>query len=59
MSVAMAVVLCMILVTVTGCSTSSNPSGAKQESGKKDSAKKSVKSDQKRAMDEESMNAVR
>ncbi|HSF66210.1 MAG TPA: hypothetical protein VLA67_02160 [Nitrospiraceae bacterium] len=59
MFIAMAVVLSMFLIAFTGCATSSNVSGAKQESSKKDSAKKSVKYDQKRAMDEESMNAVR
>ena len=59
MFIAMAVVFSLFLVTVTGCATSSNPSGAKQASGKKDSTMKKGHYDQNRAMNEESMNAVR
>jgi Flp pilus assembly protein TadD len=36
MSIVTAVVLSMLLLTVTGCATSSDPSAAKQETGKKD-----------------------
>ena len=59
MSIAMAVVLSMLLLTVTGCATSSDPSAAKQETGKKDSTVKPAKHDEKRLMDEQSMEAVR
>ncbi len=37
MSIVTAVVLSTILLAVTGCATSSAPSAAKQETGKKDS----------------------
>ena len=59
MSIVAAVVLSMFLFTVTGCATSSPPPAAKQETGKKDSTKKAIKHDQKKAMNEESENAVR
>ena len=59
MSIVTAVVLSMLLLTVTGCATSSPPSDAKQETGKKDSTKKPIKRDQERSMNEESMEAVR
>jgi Flp pilus assembly protein TadD len=59
MSIVIAVVLSMFLLTVTGCATSSPPSEAKQETGKKASAKKSIKHDQEKAMNEESQNAIR
>ena len=36
MSIMTAVVLSVLLFTVTGCATSSDPSAAKQETGKKD-----------------------
>ena len=36
MSIVTAVVLSMFLLTVTGCVTASDPSAAKQETGKKD-----------------------
>jgi hypothetical protein len=36
MSIVSAVVLSMFLLTVTGCVTSSGPTAAKQETGKKD-----------------------
>ena len=36
MSIVTAVVLSMVLLTVTGCATSHAPSAAKQETGKKD-----------------------
>jgi hypothetical protein len=59
MSIVTAVVLSMFLLTVTGCATSSPPPGAKQETGKRDSTKKAIKHDQKKAMNEESENAIR
>ena len=59
MSIVMAVVLSMLWLTVTGCTTSSPPSAAKQETGKKNSTKKVIKHDQERSMNEESMEAVR
>jgi len=59
MSIVTAVVLSMLLLTVTGCATSSPPSDAKQETGKKASTKKVIKHDQERSMNEESMEAVR
>ena len=49
MSIVTAVVLSMLLLTVTGCVTSSDPSAAKQEMGKKD-FKKNIKDDEKKAM---------
>ncbi len=54
-----AVVLSMYLLTVTGCVTASDPSAAKQETGKKDSTKKVIKHDEKKAMNEESQDAIR
>jgi hypothetical protein len=59
MSVVTAVVFSILLLTVTGCATSSPPPAAKQETGKKDSAKRTIKHDQKKAMNEESQDAVR
>ena len=59
MSIVTAVVFSILLLTVTGCVTSSPPSAAKQETGKKDSTKKAIKHDQKKAMNEESQNAIR
>jgi hypothetical protein len=43
---------------VTGCVTASDPSAAKQETGKKDSTKKAIKHDEKKTMNEESQDAV-
>jgi Flp pilus assembly protein TadD len=54
-----AVVLSTFLFAVTGCAFSSDPSTAKQETGKKESTKKPIKRDQERSMNEESMEAVR
>jgi hypothetical protein len=59
MSIVAAVVLSTLLLTVTSCATSSPPSAAKQERGMKDSTKKVIKHDQKKAMNEESQNAIR
>ena len=59
MSVVTAVVLFMFLLALTGCATSSSPSAAKQEAGKKDSTVKPAKHDEKKDMNEESQNAVR
>jgi len=58
MSIVTAVVLSLLFLTVTSCATSSPPA-AKQEKGKKDSAKKAIKHDQRKAMNEESENAIR
>jgi hypothetical protein len=49
----------MLLLAVTGCATSSSPSTAKQETGKKDSTKKAIKHDAEKVMNEESQNAIR
>ena len=54
-----ALVLSMFLLTITGCATSSDPSAAKQETGKKDSTKKVIKHDEEKSMNEESQNAIR
>jgi len=59
MSIVTAVVFSILLLTVTGCVTSSDRSAAKQETGKKDSTKRTIKYDQKKAMNEESENAIR
>jgi Flp pilus assembly protein TadD len=53
-----AVVLSTFLLTVAGCAFSSDPSTAKQEIRKKDVPVKPVKHDEKRSMNEESMEAV-
>jgi len=59
MSIVTAIVLSMLLLTVTGCATSSAPPAAKQETGMKASTKKVIKHDQERSMNEESLEAVR
>jgi hypothetical protein len=59
MSTVASVVLSMFLLTVTGCAAASPPPAAKQGTGKKDSTKKAIKHDQKKAMNEESENAIR
>jgi hypothetical protein len=59
MSIVTAVVLFMLLLTVTGCATSSPLPGAKQETGKKASTVKPAKHDEKKDMNEESLNAIR
>jgi hypothetical protein len=59
MSIGTPVVLSTLLLGVTGCVTSSPPSTAKQETGKKNSTKKAIKHDQERSMNEESLEAVR
>lgn len=59
MPIVTAVVLSMLLLAVTGCATSSAPPATKQEMGKKSSAKKPIKHDQMKSMNEESMEAVR
>jgi len=59
MSIVTAVVLSILLFTVTGCVTASDPSAAKQETGKKDSTVKPAKHDQGKSMNEESQDAVR
>lgn len=59
MTIVTAVVLSTFLLTVTGCAFSSDPSTAKQEMRKKDVPVKPVKHDEKRSMNDESMEAVR
>jgi hypothetical protein len=59
MPIVTAVVLSILLLTVTGCETSSPPSAAKQETGKKDSTKKVIKHDEGKAMNEQSQDAIR
>jgi hypothetical protein len=53
-----ALALSMFLLTITGCATSSDPSAAKQEAGKKESTKKVIKHDEEKSMNEESQNAI-
>ena len=59
MPIVTALALSMLLLTVTGCVTASDPSAAKQEADKKDSTKKAIKHDQGKAMNEESQDAIR
>jgi len=59
MSIVTTVVLSMLLLTVTGCAFSSDPSTAKQEMRKKDSPVKPAKHDEKRSINQESLEAVR
>ena len=59
MSIVAAVVFSMLLLTVTGCATSGDPSAAKQEKLKNKSTVKPVKHDEKKSMNEESQDAVR
>jgi Flp pilus assembly protein TadD len=59
MSIVAAVVLSTLLLTVTGCVTSSDPPAAKQEKGKKYSTVKPAKHDERKSMNEESQNAIR
>ena len=59
MPIMTALALSMLLLTVTGCVTSSDPSTAKQKTGKKDSTKKVIKHDEGKEMNEESQDAIR
>jgi Flp pilus assembly protein TadD len=59
MSIVTVAVLSMLLLTVTGCVTASDPPAAKQETGKKDSTVKPAKHDEGKSMNEESQNAIR
>ena len=59
MSIVTAVVFSMFLLTVAGCVTASPPPAEKQEAGKKGSPVKPAKHDEKKAMNEESLNAIR
>jgi hypothetical protein len=59
MSTVTAVVLSMLLLTMTGCVASSPPPAVKQETGKKASPVKPAKHDEGRSMNEESQEAVR
>jgi Flp pilus assembly protein TadD len=59
MSIVTAVVLSLLLFTVTGCAFSSDPPTAKQEMRKKYSPVKPAKHDEKRSMNEQSLEAVR
>ena len=53
------VVFSIFLLTVTGCAPSHAPSAGKQEAGKKDFTKKGIKYDERKTMNEESINAIR
>ena len=59
MSIVAAVVFSILLLTVTGCVASGDPSAAKQEKLKNKSTVKPVKHDEKKSMNEESQDAVR
>jgi Flp pilus assembly protein TadD len=59
MSLVTAVVFSILLLTVTGCVTAGGPSAAKQGMGKKVTTVKPAKHDEKKAMNEESENAIR
>ncbi len=59
MSIVTAVVLPMFLLAMTGCAFSSDPSAAKPEVSKKESPVKPTKPDQRRLMNEQSLDAVR
>jgi hypothetical protein len=60
MSIVTTVVFSLFLLTVTGCVIASPPPDAKQEMmGKKGSTVKPAKHDEKKAMNEESINAIR
>ncbi|MDZ4733344.1 MAG: hypothetical protein SGJ16_07145 [Nitrospirota bacterium] len=59
MPIVMALVLSTLLLTVTCCAASHTPTAAKQERGKQDSTKKVIKHYERKAMDEESQNAIR
>lgn len=58
MSIVTALALSMLLLAVTGCAASSDPSAAKQETGKKDSTVKPAKHDEQKSMNEESQNVI-
>lgn len=58
MSIVTAVVFSILLLTVTGCAFSSDPSTAKQEVRKKEPPVKPAKHDEQRSMNEESLNAI-
>lgn len=58
MSIMTAVVFSILLLTVTGCATSVDPSATKPEVRKKESPVKPAKHDEQRSMNEESLNAV-
>jgi len=58
MSIVAAIALSMFLLTMAGCMTAGDPSVTKQAAGKKDLPVKPAKHDEKRSMNEESMNAV-
>jgi hypothetical protein len=59
MPIVTAAALSLLLISVTGCVTSSPSSAAKQETGKKDSTKKAIKHDEGKAMNEQSQDAIR
>ena len=59
MSIVTAVVFSILLLTVTGCVTASDPPAAKQQTGKKDSTMKPAKHDERKSMNEESQEAIR
>ena len=59
MSIGTAIVFSMLLLTVTGCATVSDPSATKQEKLENKSTVKPAKHDEKKSMNEESQEAVR
>ena len=58
MPIVTALAISLLMLVVTGCSTSSDPSAAKQEAGKKGSTVKPTKHDEEKSMNEESQNAI-
>jgi outer membrane lipoprotein-sorting protein len=58
MPIVTALALLMILLAVTGCATSGDPSAAKQETDKNDSTVNRAKHDEEKSMNEESQNAI-
>jgi hypothetical protein len=53
-----AIVFSILLLTVTSCATSIDPSAAKQDVRKKEPPVKPAKHDEQRSMNEESLNAI-
>jgi PBP1b-binding outer membrane lipoprotein LpoB len=58
MSIVIAIVFSILLLTGTGCATSIEPPAAKQEVRKKEPPVKPAKHNEQRSMNEESLNAI-
>lgn len=58
MSIATAVVLSLLLLTVTGCATAGAPPATKQEAGHNASPKNAIAHDEEKAMNEQSRHNV-